>query len=59
MVEPTGSEIQVVARLDGQEVIAVFRERHDFRPGDKIRLATDRRVTHLFDAQSGKTLARH
>jgi multiple sugar transport system ATP-binding protein len=59
VVEPTGSEIQVVARLDGQEVIAVFRERHDFRPGEKIRLATDRRVTHLFDAQSGKTLARH
>ena len=59
VVEPTGSEIQVVAKLDGQEVIAVFRERHSFKPGDRIRLGTDRRVTHLFDAQSGKTLPRH
>ncbi|MGU9979874.1 ABC transporter ATP-binding protein [Phreatobacter sp. HK31-P] len=59
VVEPTGSEIQVVARLDGQEVIVVFRERHDFKPGDRIRLGTDRRVTHLFDAQSGRNLSSH
>ena len=37
----------------------MFRERHSFKPGDRIRLGTDRRVTHLFDAQSGKTLPRH
>jgi multiple sugar transport system ATP-binding protein len=56
VVEPTGSEIQVVAKLNGQEVIVVFRERHDFKPGDIIKLGTDRRVTHLFDAQSGQSL---
>jgi multiple sugar transport system ATP-binding protein len=59
VVEPTGSEIQVVARLGGQDVIVVFRERHDFKPGDRIRLGTDRRVTHLFDAQSGRNLSSH
>jgi multiple sugar transport system ATP-binding protein len=59
VVEPTGSEIQVVARLGGQDVIVVFRERHDFKPGDRIRLGTDRRVTHLFDAQSGQKLSSH
>jgi len=59
VVEPTGSEIQVVAKLGGQDVTAVFRERHDFKPGDRIRLGTDRRVTHLFDETSGQTIARH
>ena len=49
VVEPTGSELQVVAKLGGQEVIAVFRERHRFKPGDKIRLKPDPRLVHLFD----------
>lgn len=56
VVEPTGSEIQVVARLGGQDVTAVFRERHDFKPGDRVRLGTDPRVTHLFDADTGQSL---
>jgi len=56
VVEPTGSEIQVVAKLGGQDVIAVFRERHQFKPGDKIRLKPDPRLVHLFDASSGQRL---
>jgi len=56
VIEPTGSEIQVVAKLGGEDVIAVFRERHQFRPGDKIRLKPDPRLVHLFDAESGKRL---
>jgi len=56
VVEPTGSEIQVAAEIGGQNIIAVFRERHDFKPGDVVRLSSDRRVTHLFDAQSGVSL---
>ena len=56
VVEPTGSELQVVARLGGEEVIAVFRERHKFKPGDKIRLKPDPRLVHLFDETSGKRL---
>ncbi|QCK84994.1 sn-glycerol-3-phosphate ABC transporter ATP-binding protein UgpC [Phreatobacter aquaticus] len=59
VVEPTGAEIQVVARIGNQDIIAVFRERHDFKPGDKVKLGTDRRVTHLFDAESGQNLAQH
>ena len=38
VVEPTGSETQVFAKLGGQQVVAVFRERHQFNPGDKVRL---------------------
>ncbi|MCZ7660044.1 MAG: sn-glycerol-3-phosphate ABC transporter ATP-binding protein UgpC [Xanthobacteraceae bacterium] len=57
VVEPTGSEIQVVAKVGGEEVIAVFRERHQFNPGDRIRLKPDPRLVHLFDEPSGKRLS--
>ena len=56
VVEPTGSEIQIVAKLGDAEVIAAFRERHPFKPGDKIRLKPDPRLVHLFDAVSGQRL---
>jgi multiple sugar transport system ATP-binding protein len=56
VVEPTGSEIQVVARFGGEDIIAVFRERHHFKPGDRIRLAPDPRLAHLFDEPTGKRL---
>jgi multiple sugar transport system ATP-binding protein len=56
VVEPTGSEIQVAVRIGGEEVIAVFRERHQFKPGDKIRLKPDPRFVYLFDEPTGKKL---
>jgi len=56
VVEPTGSEIQVAARIGGEEIIAVFRERHQFKPGDKIRLKADPRFVHLFDEPTGRKL---
>jgi multiple sugar transport system ATP-binding protein len=56
VVEPTGSETQVFAKLGGEQVVAVFRERHQFNPGDKIRLKPDPTVIHLFDEATGKRL---
>jgi multiple sugar transport system ATP-binding protein len=56
VVEPTGSETQVVARLGGEEVIAVFRERHTFAPGDRVRLKPNPSLVHLFDESTGKRL---
>jgi len=56
VIEPTGSETQLVARLGTQEVIAIFRERHAFAPGQKIRLKPRAPVAHLFDAASGMRL---
>ncbi len=56
VVEPTGSEIQIVAKLGATDVIAVFRERHKLKPGDKIRLKPDRQLVHLFDQETGKRL---
>ena len=65
VVEPTGSEIQIVAKFSGQsdgklggnEIVAVFRERHQFKPGDKIRLKPDPRLVHLFDETTGKRIS--
>ena len=56
VIEPTGSELQVVARLDGQEIVAVFRERHAFKPGETIRLRPDPRLVHLFDETTGQRI---
>jgi multiple sugar transport system ATP-binding protein len=56
VVEPTGSETQVFAKLGAQEVVAVLRERVSVRPGDTIRLRPDPKLVHLFDAQSGERL---
>jgi multiple sugar transport system ATP-binding protein len=56
VIEPTGSETQVFAKLGGEEVVAVFRERHQFKPGEKIKLKPDPKLVHLFDAASGKRL---
>jgi multiple sugar transport system ATP-binding protein len=56
VVEPTGSEIQIVAAIGGTEIVAAFRERHPFKPGETIRLKPDPRLVHLFDVQSGQRL---
>ena len=56
VVEPTGSEIQVVARLGTTEVVVLFRERHMFKPGDNVRLKPDPKLVHLFDERSGHRL---
>jgi len=56
VVEPTGSETQVFARLGGREIAAVFRERHDFVPGQRIRLRPRADCLHLFDPSSGQRI---
>ncbi len=56
VIEPTGSETQLFARLGGQEIVAIFRERHEFAPGMKIRLKPRAQLAHLFDASSGQRI---
>ena len=56
VIEPTGSETQLFARLGEQEIVAIFRERHAFAPGQKIRLKPRAAVAHLFDASSGQRI---
>jgi len=56
VVEPTGSETQVFVRLGAQEIVSVFRERHDFKPGQRVRLRPRADKAHLFDPQSGQRI---
>ena len=56
VVEPTGAETLVFSKLAGQEISAVFRERHQFAPGQKIQLAPDLGTVHLFDKDSGQRI---
>jgi len=56
VIEPTGSETQLFARLGGQEIAAVFRERHEFVPGQRIRLRPRADCLHLFDPSSGQRI---
>jgi multiple sugar transport system ATP-binding protein len=56
VVEPTGAEVQIFARLDGQQITAVLRERLMLKPGEIVHLAPERDFVHLFDAQSGKRI---
>jgi multiple sugar transport system ATP-binding protein len=56
VVEPTGSETQIVARLGRQDIIAVFRDRHDVNPGEKIHLRPRATSAHLFDKDNGRRL---
>ncbi|HEX2649042.1 MAG TPA: sn-glycerol-3-phosphate ABC transporter ATP-binding protein UgpC [Burkholderiales bacterium] len=56
VVEPTGSETQLYARVGGQEIAAVFRERHEFAPGQRIRLRPRPDCIHLFDSSNGQRI---
>jgi multiple sugar transport system ATP-binding protein len=56
VVEPTGSETQVVVRSNRQEMIAIFRERVMARPGETIHIAPDPALVHLFDQETGRRL---
>lgn len=56
VIEPMGSETQVVVRCGGQSLTCVFRERITAKPGETIRITPDIQVTHLFDAETGKRL---
>ncbi len=53
VVEPTGSETHVIARLGEREVVAVFRERQAFQPNETIHLRPFEGSVHLFDPGTG------
>ena len=56
VVEPTGSETQVMAEFAGASVICAFRERVAAKPGETIRIAPDPSLVHLFDVDTGQRL---
>ncbi|MGI9524343.1 MAG: ABC transporter ATP-binding protein [Hyphomicrobiaceae bacterium] len=56
VVEPTGSETLLFAKVAGQEVVAVFRERHELKPGQHVRVKPKHDHAMLFDQESGVRL---
>jgi multiple sugar transport system ATP-binding protein len=56
VVEPTGSETLVFLRFGESEIVALFRERHDFKPGNRLNLKPRPDLVHVFDAATGKRL---
>ncbi len=54
LVEPTGADTQIFCKVAGTDVTAVVRERHEFRPGKRIRLHPQ--LTFIFDPASGARL---
>ena len=49
VIEPTGSETLVVCKTEAQQLTAVFKERLDLRPGDRLSLRPDTDKLHFFD----------
>ena len=56
VVEPTGADTLVFARIGNQRICGAFADRYSFRPGERIALAPRLEAVHLFDAQSGVNL---
>jgi multiple sugar transport system ATP-binding protein len=53
VVEPTGSETQVIARWGGQKFVSLFRGRFAATPGASVRLGVAPGHAHVFDATTG------
>ena len=56
VVEPTGSEIQLVVRAAGQDVVCTLRQRRDIQPGERLPLIPAPGSMHFFDAETGRSL---
>jgi len=52
VVEPTGYETQVFAKLGPQKIVGVFRGRVNARPGELLPLVPSLRDVHLFDPET-------
>ncbi|MBE9606078.1 sn-glycerol-3-phosphate ABC transporter ATP-binding protein UgpC [Acetobacteraceae bacterium H6797] len=56
LVEPTGSETQVVLDIGGARVTGAFRERVAEGPGETLRVMPEVGVVHVFDRETGVRL---
>lgn len=56
VVEPMGSETQVIMRLGGQQIVGIFRDRIKAKPGDTLQISIDPAVVHLFDSDEKRIM---
>ena len=54
LVEPTGSETQVLVRIGDTPLACAFRERVSAKPGEEIRIMPETSLVHLFEAGTGR-----
>src|SRR6476661_720449 len=56
VVEPTGSETELVVKIGDAQVVVEAHGRATVRPGDKVTFAENPANVHLFDQKSGQRL---
>jgi multiple sugar transport system ATP-binding protein len=56
VLEPTGQETQVFAKLGEQKIVAVFHQRMSAKPGETLPMSPDVASAHLFDEKTGARL---
>jgi multiple sugar transport system ATP-binding protein len=57
VVEPTGSETELVVRIGDAQMVVETHGRPTLQPGDRVTFAVDPANVHLFDQASGARLA--
>ena len=56
LVEPTGSETQVMMHVGDTPIVGAFRERVTARPGDTLPIRPHTDLVHLFQGDSGQRI---
>lgn len=56
VVEPTGSETQLNARIGNTPITAIFRDRISLLPGETVSLLPDTSRAHVFDTETAQCL---
>ena len=57
VIEPTGSETQITARMGGQVIRVLIRGRTEVNPGETIHLTARAADIHVFETRSGRRRA--
>jgi multiple sugar transport system ATP-binding protein len=57
VVEPTGSETELVVQIGGAQMVVETHGRPALSPGDKVAFSVDPANVHLFDQTSGQRLS--
>ncbi len=56
VVEPTGADTLLFARVGNRQLVAVFHERHSLHPGQKVKLFPRPDAAMVFDQETGRRL---
>ena len=56
VVEPTGAETELLVKVGEAQIVLVTHGRPVVNPGDKVALAVDPAMVHVFDKASGQRI---